>query len=84
MQDFSLDTCSDLLTYLGYSGEGLSYRDRIIADAFKTMGGHISSGDHRRNVSKRSFIVFINAINNVFLHWMKMGDSLEDFCVKSE
>ena len=48
------------------------------------MGGNLSNGEHRKNVSKRSFIVLINAINNVFLHWMKEGDSPEDFCVKSE
>ena len=28
--DFSLDTCGDLLAYLGYLSEGLPYRERIV------------------------------------------------------
>ena len=66
MVDFSLETCSDLLTYLGYAGDQLSYKERILSDAFKVMGG-VSNGEHKANVRKRSFIVFVNAINNVFL-----------------
>jgi hypothetical protein len=83
MLDFTLETSSDLLTYLGYSSEHLSYRERILTDAFKTMGGN-AHPEHRKNVSKRSFIVFVNAINNVFLQWMKSGDSPEDYYLKSE
>jgi hypothetical protein len=37
------------------------------------MGGVIY-GDSKRNVSKKSFIVFLNGINNVFLLWMKGGE----------
>ncbi len=56
-----------------------------MVDAFKTMGGVIY-GEHKKNVNKKSFIVFVNAINNVFLQWMK-GESVEentDFKVKTE
>jgi hypothetical protein len=40
------------------------------------MGG-IIYGENKKNVTKKSFIVFLNAINNVFLQWMK-GDDEEN------
>ncbi len=61
--DFNLETTTDLLAYLGYYGDQLPYKDRIAADAFKSMGGTLGG----RNITKRSFIVFLNAINNVYL-----------------
>ena len=88
MMDLSFETCTDLLTYLGYCGDQLAFKDRIIGDAFKIMRAGSATGS---NVSKRSFIVFINAINNVFLQWMKGGGdensstvNNSDFTVKSE
>ena len=60
MLDLSLEVITDLLEYLGYYGE------RVVVEAFKTMGGVIY-GEQKKNVSKKSFIVFLNAINNVFL-----------------
>jgi hypothetical protein len=69
MHDFSVDTVQDLLTYLGYAGDDLAYQDRTILEAYKAMGGTAD-----RHVTKRAFIVFINAINNVFLQWMKGGE----------
>jgi hypothetical protein len=48
------------------------------------MGGVIY-GDNRKNVTKKSFIVFLNAVNNVFLQWMRGADDESyDFKVKSE
>jgi hypothetical protein len=79
MVDLSIDSVVDILSYLGYSSEQLPFKDRIHADAFKLMGGN-----HGRNVSKRSLIVFINAINNVFLTWMTEDGRMEDLKVKSE
>jgi hypothetical protein len=75
MVDFTIETCADILTYLGYFSDSIAYKDRILSDSFKQMGGSLpTAGDHLgRNVSKRSFIVFVNAINNVFLNWMKGG-----------
>ena len=84
LMDFNLDSITDLLEYLGYYGEQLPYKERIIVEAFKTMGGVIY-GENRKNVTKKSFIVFLNAINNVFLQWMRGGDDeTSDFKVKSE
>jgi hypothetical protein len=78
MHEFSIEAVSDLLIYLGYAGDDLTFLERIILDAYKAMGGSAE-----RNVSKRAFIVFINAINNVFLHWMK-GEEGDPLRVKSE
>ncbi len=64
--DFTLDIVTDLLEYLGYYGEQLPNKERVVVDAFKIMGGVIY-GESKRNVTKKSFIVFLNAINNVFL-----------------
>ena len=75
MIDLSIETITDLLEYLGYYGDQLPYKERVVVDAFKTMGG-VVYGDSKKNVSKKSFIVFLNAINNVFLQWMK-GDEDE-------
>jgi len=44
----------------------LPNKERVVVDAFKIMGGVIY-GESKRNVTKKSFIVFLNAINNVFL-----------------
>jgi len=84
MYDFDLEVCTDLFIYLGYAGDQLAFKDRIMLDAFKLMGGQAHS-EHRKNVTKRSFIVFVNAINNVFLQWMKGSEESvnEDFKIKS-
>jgi len=42
-----------------------------------------STSQSKKNITKRSFIVFINAINNVFLNWMENSDCPDDFKVKS-
>lgn len=38
-------------------------------DAFTEMGGSLAP-ENRRNITKKSFIVFINALNNIHLGWM--------------
>ena len=78
MHDFSVETVQDLLTYLGYAGDDLAYSDRTILEAYRAMGGTAD-----RYVTKRAFIVFVNAINNVFLQWMK-GEVGDHFKVCSE
>ena len=85
MFDFDLEMCSDLMVYLGYAGDQLAFKERIMLDAYKFMGGQ-THGEHRKNITKRSFIVFVNAINNVFLQWMRGSDESlgEDLKVKSD
>ena len=77
-----MEICTDLLTYLGYTGDYMPLKDHIMANAFKTMGGQ----PNRSNVTKRSFIVFVNAINNIYLQWMKSGSSnpSDEFKLNSE
>ncbi len=37
--DFDLQMCTDLLSYLGYVGDQLAFKDRVMLDCFKVMGG---------------------------------------------
>jgi Ca2+-binding EF-hand superfamily protein len=55
----------DVLSYLGYCGEDLSQKERILKYAWSHIGG-----TDTRNVSRRSLIIFVNALNNVYLPWM--------------
>jgi hypothetical protein len=65
IQEIEFELYIDLLSNLGYISSELRERDQIIVDTWKFIGGSDS-----RNISKRAFIVFINALNNVFLPWM--------------
>lgn len=65
LTSLTYDKFSDLLWYLGYSGESLFNKDKILQDAWQHLGG---SDD--RNISKRSFIIFIYALNNLYFKWM--------------
>ena len=58
----------DILSYLGFTGDDLNQRERIQKDAWNHLGGSES-----RNISKRTLIIFINALNNVYLPWMSDG-----------
>lgn len=61
----SYDLFVDILNYLGFSGDDLSQKERIQKDAWNHLGGSDS-----RNISKRTLIIFINSLNNVYLQWM--------------
>ena len=37
--DLNLEMVTDLMEYLGYYGEQLAFKERLVVDAFKTMGG---------------------------------------------
>jgi hypothetical protein len=50
---------TDLMEYLGYYGEQLAFKERLVVDAYKTMGGVIY-GEHKKNVNKKSFIVLFS------------------------
>jgi hypothetical protein len=72
------------LGYLGFTGDDLALRDRIQKDAWYHLGG-----TDIRNISKRSLIIFVNSLNNVYLPWMSQpGDQncidISDFNVKNE
>jgi hypothetical protein len=61
---------ADVLCYLGYCGDELFNRERLLKDAWGFVGGTES-----RNISRRSLVIFINALNNVYLPWMSEGIS---------
>ena len=67
----------DLLNYLGYAGDDLFQKEKLLGDAWAEVGGSESKG-----ITKKAFIIFVNVLNNVFLPWM--GEDKKDFHVNSD
>jgi len=65
LQSFSYKHFVDVLCYLGYCGDELFNKEKLLKDAWTFIGG-----SDTRNISRRSLIIFVNALNNVFLPWM--------------
>mmetsp|Transcript_32223 Transcript_32223/g.31531 ORF Transcript_32223/g.31531 Transcript_32223/m.31531 type:complete len:198 (+) Transcript_32223:1300-1893(+) len=68
---FSQEEFSDVLEYLGFSGQTLHERSKLINEAWSTLSGDLGG------VSKRSFIIFVNVLNNLFLPWMGEGQGFK-------
>lgn len=61
----TLQQFTEVLSFLGYSGEDLCLRDKLLKEAYSYIGGTES-----RPISRRSLVVFLHALNNVYLPWM--------------
>ncbi|CDW83694.1 UNKNOWN [Stylonychia lemnae] len=69
------DKFVDILKYLGYANNEMSLKEKILTDAWAQIGG-----SENRNISKRSLIIFINCLNNIYLQWMSnIEDRSEDY-----
>eukprot|EP00347_Sterkiella_histriomuscorum_P006789 403351425 len=65
LNSLSLDQFYDILCYLGYTGDDHQNKDRITQDAWVYLGG-----SQNRQISKKSLIIFIHALNNLYFPWM--------------
>ena len=65
LQSLSHKHFIEVLCYLGYCGDELFNKEKLLKDAWAFVGG-----TEGRNISRRSLIIFLNALNNVYLPWM--------------